>query len=114
VRDSFVPSAALRSCSSLESKRSASRANTSSSRGAVHAGEEQRDAPQRDESGGSTAPAGRALVDARASDDERHDGSSMPSRHAGSHSNAGSKALSTTGYHREGTDWTQVFVPCRL
>ena len=92
--DSFVPSAAHRSCGSLQSKRSTSRANNSSSRAAVHAGEKQRDAPQRGGPGGSFAPAGRALVGARASDDERHDGNSMSSRHAGSHSNTGGKCLS--------------------
>ena len=77
--DSFVPSAAHRSCGSLQSKRSTSRANNSSSRAAVHAGEKQRDAPRRGGPGGSFAPACRALVGARASDDERHDGNSMPS-----------------------------------
>ena len=77
-----------------ESMRSTSRANNSSSRAAVHAGEKQRDAPRRGGPGGSFAPAGRALVGARASDDERHDGNSMSSRHAGSHSNAGGKCLS--------------------
>ena len=92
--DSFVPSAAHRSCGSLQSKRSTSRANNSSSRAAVHAGEKQRDAPRRGGPGGSFAPACRALVGARASDDERHDGNSMSSRHAGSHSNAGGKCLS--------------------
>ena len=92
--DSFVPSAAHRSCGSLQSKRSTSRANNSSSRAAVYAGEKQRDAPRRGGPGGSFAPACRALVGARASDDERHDGNSMSSRHAGSHSNAGGKCLS--------------------
>ena len=77
VRNRFIPSAALRRCGSLESKCSASRANTYSSRGAVHAGEEQRDATQRADSGRSTAPACRALVGARASDDQSRDGSSM-------------------------------------
>ena len=67
---------------------------STSSRAAVHAGEKQRDAPRRGGPGGSFAPAGRALVGARASDDERHDGNSMSSRHAGSHSNTGGKCLS--------------------